>query len=391
MATRDSYKGSADDYAQIVIPLMTEKGLLWTQYRSTEENASKAKLVHGRHGGIQGELDVLVAHHKAQANLSFTKTVVRKGLELAVKHMRTTTTSARFKMNKQEEADWLDLSTRRIRNLCHVVGQAELKPVTPQWLKKMPWHAGDGTDIGKEDEDGDGGEGEEDDFMGPEDEMADDEEDEEEEEAADVDDDKESTYVFVKSPMKKPSANKPLYAISFSRELMLPIRTDDKGNQEPGVIDENDKKAPQTTALRFSWPDGHKAVDKEMTYEDLGKLGKTSKANGHNLEWEGETIGKNKLTLAQRVDRQLLLSLYEQSRQILMVKLNLWGAIENEHERLPQTSDILKKGVDFMTDIATKYAAGEILRADLKKYRDENLLATGVVKQSTHTHFVQGM
>ena len=91
------------------------------------------------------------------------------------------------------------------------------------------------------------------------------------------------------------------------------------------------------------------------------------------------------MTLAQRVDRQLLLSLYEQSRQILMVKLNLWGAIENEHERLPQTSDILKKGVDFMTGIATKYAAGEILRADLKKYRDENLLATAVVQQSTRT------
>jgi hypothetical protein len=313
MTKRDSFKGSANDYAQIVIPLMTQKGLLWTEYKSTEETASKAKLVQGRHGGIQGELDVLVAHHKAQANLSFSKSVVRKGLELAVKHMRTTTSSARFKMSKQEEADWLDLSSRRIRNLCHVVGQAELKPVTPQWLKKMPWHAGDGTDIGKEDEDGDGGAGKEDDFMDPEEEVGYDEEDEEEEKAADVDDDKESTYVFVKQrTLKRPSANKQ-YAISFSRELMLPIRTDDKGNQEPGLIDEideKDKKALFSTAVRFSWPDGHKAVDKEMTYEDLGKLGKHRTANVMHLEWEGETIGKNKLTIAQRVDRQLLLSQY---------------------------------------------------------------------------------
>eukprot|EP00972_Heterocapsa_arctica_P027402 4029007-Heterocapsa_arctica.AAC.1 len=44
---------------------------------------------------------------------------------------------------------------------------------------------------------------------------------------------------------------------------------------------------------------------------------------------------KHKVTIHQRVDRFLLLSMYEQQRQILQVRMNLFGPVANDHEQLP--------------------------------------------------------
>ena len=379
-AERDGYKGTAEDYSKTVIPLMEKKGLLWTQYRSAEKKISDAKLVHGEHGGVQGEIDVLAAHYNLHASMSFTKKTVEKGLVLALRHMRkTSTNSAKFKMTKDEEKDWVDLSSRRIRNLCRVVGQAESKRVAPHWLQTMPWKQGAAAS-GSKDETADVAELDEDD----QDEEGEEEEDDDggDEKAEESEDDKPLQELASKKPSAEAASP---YTISFSKELMLPIRVDAKGKQEPGVVDEPIKNAPGTAALMFSWPDGYHTVYKSMTYDDLGSMLKSSKTNVNSCEWEGETKGKNKLTICQRVDRNLLLSLYEQSKQVLMVKLNLWGKIENEHERLPQTSEILVKAVDFMKHIAAKFAKGDILRADLKKYRDEHLVSLGVVKESKRT------
>ena len=73
---------------------------------------------------------------------------------------------------------------------------------------------------------------------------------------------------------------------------------------------------------------------------------------------------KHELSIRQRVDRMLLLSLYEQSRQILQVRTDKFGALEdNEDGRvktLPNGHPTLLRAVEFMSSIADMYATGQI-------------------------------
>ena len=50
--------------------------------------------------------------------------------------------------------------------------------------------------------------------------------------------------------------------------------------------------------------------------------------SGNELLWQGERLGTvHKLRIAQRTDRCLLLSLYEQSSQIANVRIDRWGGL----------------------------------------------------------------
>ena len=66
--------------------------------------------------------------------------------------------------------------------------------------------------------------------------------------------------------------------------------------------------------------------------------------------------------------------LMEQKRQVLMVKISLFGEIADETKRADASCEALKKAIDFMTLITKAYAAGEIAdKAGLKLRRDEKL------------------
>jgi hypothetical protein len=102
---------------------------------------------------------------------------------------------------------------------------------------------------------------------------------------------------------------------------------------------------------------------------------------GDTKLWTGTRIGVNhSLTLEQRPDRNLLLSLKEQSRQVLQVRVNLFGPLPDPQPAvLSLDVPALKAARDFMVPICEAYAAGTIKETtDLAGERDKQLEALGL-------------
>ena len=90
---------------------------------------------------------------------------------------------------------------------------------------------------------------------------------------------------------------------------------------------------------------------------------------------------KHRVHISQRVDRFLLRSCFEQTRQILQIRLDTFGTIANQHEPLPKESPILKAGLAVMLPIALQLCCGafaRFARSDLMGARRKALEAAGV-------------
>jgi hypothetical protein len=101
-----------------------------------------------------------------------------------------------------------------------------------------------------------------------------------------------------------------------------------------------------------------------------------------DLLWQGEHhASHHRLTISQRTDRQLLLSMYEQSKQILQIRMSLFGVLPlPQPATIPRGSEILAKAVAFLKPLAESYASGAIVDvAELKKRKDEKVAALGLV------------
>ena len=93
--------------------------------------------------------------------------------------------------------------------------------------------------------------------------------------------------------------------------------------------------------------------------------------------FEGEhVITKNRVSVAQRTDRHLLLSLYDQAAQVLMVRVDLFGAVDG-HKIVEQDHPALVAAAAFFVPLAKHYANNGVSRADLKGYRDAELEKLG--------------
>jgi hypothetical protein len=70
--------------------------------------------------------------------------------------------------------------------------------------------------------------------------------------------------------------------------------------------------------------------------------------------------------------------LYEQSRQILMVRIDKFGPIADQHRQLPVGDPVLASALDMMKEIADRYAKGSIERQGLSDARGQMLRAMGL-------------
>ena len=77
--------------------------------------------------------------------------------------------------------------------------------------------------------------------------------------------------------------------------------------------------------------------------------------------------------MRQRADRTLLVSLYEQKKQILQVKAEFFGDTNGAKNMLPPSHPAIVAAATFMTSIANAYAADRIKKHELKVDRDQRL------------------
>ena len=77
--------------------------------------------------------------------------------------------------------------------------------------------------------------------------------------------------------------------------------------------------------------------------------------------------------ISQRVDRMLLLSVFEQGCQRLQVKMNLFGVVRDERVQEPKDSATLVAALAFLIPIAEMYMTGKLTKEQLIPYRNEAL------------------
>jgi hypothetical protein len=68
-----------------------------------------------------------------------------------------------------------------------------------------------------------------------------------------------------------------------------------------------------------------------------------------------------------------LLSLYEQSKQRLQVRVDAFGDIADQTKQLPPDDATLQKAIAFMIPLADAYGDGKVTLEDLKKLRNKNM------------------
>ena len=134
--------------------------------------------------------------------------------------------------------------------------------------------------------------------------------------------------------------------------------------------------------LEISWSDGLKWKCTDCTvgmFKQVATRRGQQMTGGEGNLWTGyHAASKNEVSIAQRVDRKLLMSVYLQTRQVLQVRMSIFGKIEDESAQVASDHPACVGALAFLTPIAVRFAAGEIAAAQLYPTRDAELVSLGL-------------
>ena len=356
---RSFYNGDVADLVSALAKIQKTKGLNWIVYQDENPHPGKSKMIRD---DVAPNLEVLKIIHDVQANLSFAPNKIKEIME-----MITSTNKMKFAgPGPAMKQNWIDTMTIRWRNLCRNVQQQAIRKPPPHWIKKMlPWMvSGSVGDTQMEDSQAT---------------VAIDEDETQKDDGGD--------------DCKKPDENlASKYTWKFCDELMrplkqlIPISRKCKVAWEPGNL-EIDGLEDDDHAIA-SWPDGMRMTLKQRV-SDIKRLSRPgiSGPSLHEIKdmWQGQMVGsKNQLRLGQRTDRFLLMSLWEQGKQVLQVNIKTFGPIPGPkgpnppQERQSNDHPSVIAAFEFMKPIALLYKAGEVAREDLRPLRDKRLRDSGM-------------
>ena len=148
------------------------------------------------------------------------------------------------------------------------------------------------------------------------------------------------------------------------RELSLPLR-------EP-------ENAVGNAFMLADWNGGETTEVQQITVAQYREILSRSRAERAPL-WEGMHLATtHKLEIRQRADRFLLLSMTEQGKQILQVRVDRFGdaaEIGNNRQTVENDNAAVQRALAFMKPLAEEYASGKTASvADLKTARDEKFM-----------------
>ena len=158
------------------------------------------------------------------------------------------------------------------------------------------------------------------------------------------------------------------YLYKCNAELKIVERTTSpSARPEPSLPISRLEGAVDTDTPVAEWPDGHKYLVAGVTFASLSK--KPEAAVEVHFESEHKDT-HHRVTVKDRTDRQPLISMYEQQRQVLQVSVNSFGS----H----------RQAAAFMVGIAKQYCNGEVDKAMLKELRDRTIpKKAGVSRRSS--------
>jgi hypothetical protein len=329
--SRNSWRGNAADMANILRPFAIADGVSLCTYTCEATTVSKAVLdiaSVGKNGAL------LEALHAVQENLSFKKLT----MEQALKQLVDDGTIAAVK--KQNVKAFVVVLANRIRNMCRVVSQALTKADPPKWTEHLPWLAeaceGEETPAAK----------------------------------------RQRISCKTSPGQDKLMECKSIYA--FDEETMLCTRQSMQGGPLTMSLPlKLSDVAGDTVKAKFIDDEVLRAVPGLSTKRLSLMLASRSGSSSVGPLWTGNQIGtKHKITVHQKVDRHLLLVMFEQTRQVCQLRLDSFGPLSDQAQQLPREHESIVQGLKILVPIAERFCAGELVRDDLKAARDQAMSGT---------------
>jgi hypothetical protein len=156
---------------------------------------------------------------------------------------------------------------------------------------------------------------------------------------------------------------------------MLPLRKalEDK-EWEAGLLESIDGLGDDEHA-RGKWPDGMslELPEKASFIRNLSRTNKTNGAGSGHF-WQGiHKQASHNVSVQQRVDRNLLMSVQEQSRQVAQVRIDSFGPVDDQTQRLSWKHQAAIDAGEFMKALAQDYCDDKIKKEDLNETKNQRL------------------
>ncbi|CAK0882985.1 unnamed protein product, partial [Prorocentrum cordatum] len=295
----------------VLKPLVDSKGKSFLKY-DEHEQVMKAGTLPDLIKRAHDYLDIM---HGLQNNLSFKRAQIKSVATAIANEYKE-----KWKLSGPMVRDYAITMERRMCNIHHVVGHAMRKKTPPGWVNELPWKDTKDTKSSKQQKDTEGTE----------------------------------------------------FAYGFRKDLLLAYRAPMGRNGQPtkrlelALPPDVEKlqKLPATPKLPAVFPDGS-----EHSFDDVAvgqviemMASRSSAQSAEDALWESETKGThNKITIEQRVDRALLASIYEQTKQIAQVRPEHFGKLPGDQPcRAPNSTEAIQLTREFLIPIATCYCNGKI-------------------------------
>lgn len=365
---RPRFSGGAEEIFEKLKPIVKERGKSWLRF----DEGKKVADAKTDTSMIAKAIPIVAALHSLSSGLSFKRASMSTCVRLIFLEFRVA-----WKLEPSHEKDYISTMTNRLMNLCHVVHVGEYKQV--KWASELlPWFAPAGGQPGEETA------------------------------AATA-----ATPAAAAAPStpqgEEPAAEAaaaapaaPLqgqWTYGFNVELLMAWRCP-RGGKDSDVelampfveADFEDKMDSDAVVACFSEGEDTAQIP-ELTVGRLRLLMQQRLQHPRQSKagplWESRTHDTHhRLTLQQRVDRVLLLSLIEQTRQLLQIRVDLFGELPDDPPqpaRLPRHHDALTKAVEFLQPLAEAYSKGEVLQANLKEELKKKI-ADSDLKQKRPKH-----
>lgn len=308
-------------FAEVLSPVVTTRLFLKYDESATVDNAKTLpELITKAH-------PLLLVLHNTQPSLSFVRSTVRDGLQLVLNEKET------FGMKPMDAVDWVETMTRRMMNLCRVVSQGQKKHGDTPWVQNLPWVTKPDVEAGvsgKKARPAARGQSNSSSSVPP---------------AAAVVDCFYGYDTETCKSWRQPAGCKGTKGREMCVEIIIP----------DGALDDASPIA--------RWADGFERKVPELVVGDLKMMQQPRSGTKDACEvyFEGQQHGTHhRVIVKKRTDRDLLVSLYDQTRQVLQVKASRFiGGVD--------------EAGSFMVKIAKAYCEGTVDASGLKKLREDGL------------------
>jgi hypothetical protein len=262
---------------------------------------------------------LLAGLYELDDKLSFKKSVLSAAFSALFARKSVT-----WGMNEKFEEAWVKSMTNRVANACRQVNQGMMKSKHPSWVEQLPWMAGlarSGAEAAKA------------------------------EEPADTD-------------------GKSEYFFGFDTEVRNAFRckAESMDKKELAIDMYKPEGAASHDPVCAKWSDGMQHSISDITCGDFDKLmgGRESDKPPSKIFFDEEMKDTHhRVTVKPRPDRSLLVSMYEQGKQILQIPVKHFGPEDSE--------EAMEKAASMMIILAKQFCSNELKRADLKDARTKLL------------------